>query len=398
MSSNELTLAKIEALKEQIHLYKEQNQFLQNNIEDLKLSQKYLHEQMELFHEREKLALLREKRDYQRIVELENKALLLEFNVHEMAYPSQQSSISSKPHHFSSQFNIEDHFNLPPSIDEDEDMDVDSQADDAELQNVIDRITTRSSALHVEANDRSQTKISPVEGKKQALKAEQNQESSEILTNDSDEIITADEVSSEAGDLDDDYSGQEVSTFQESNQGKIEEERTVDQTSSEETAASERKSEEATPSWVEEVEPSKNASDEEIAAEESATATEEQSAIPDEEPETPAEEPASSAAQKETPENVNETEFDDTDKIQQYFNLGLEASERKDYVHAIECFSKVVQLLPTSAPSYLNLAILSYRLNRYEEASVFASKAITLGSEPAKRLLTRIESEMEETS
>jgi tetratricopeptide (TPR) repeat protein len=84
----------------------------------------------------------------------------------------------------------------------------------------------------------------------------------------------------------------------------------------------------------------------------------------------------------------------DSENAEEFFNLGLEAAEQKDYHKAIEYFTKVTGLLPDAPPSFLNLANIQLELKNFDAAREHARQALDLGSEAAKRVLEKIEAEL----
>jgi len=93
------------------------------------------------------------------------------------------------------------------------------------------------------------------------------------------------------------------------------------------------------------------------------------------------------------PSTENEISSNQSYLINEYFNRGLSAAEKRKYDEAIDAFTKVTNLLPDAAPSFLNLAIVHFRMRNFEEALHFNQKAIDRGSDPAKRLQAKIEAE-----
>jgi tetratricopeptide (TPR) repeat protein len=81
----------------------------------------------------------------------------------------------------------------------------------------------------------------------------------------------------------------------------------------------------------------------------------------------------------------------ETDTAKEYFSQGLKAFEQKEYHNAIEYFTKVTELLPNARRSFTRLAALYYRLKDYDTARIHAHKALDLGSASAKRILEKIE-------
>ena len=79
------------------------------------------------------------------------------------------------------------------------------------------------------------------------------------------------------------------------------------------------------------------------------------------------------------------------DPVKKFYALGLAASDKKDYLAAIQHFTKVTQLLPDDPRGYYNLSLVSYRMKFYESAKEHANRAIALGSKPAKQIIEKIE-------
>jgi len=67
----------IKSLKEQIKTIHENKLQMSRHIEDLKIDREHLYKQLELSHDREKIALIREQQDFKRIKSLENQLALL---------------------------------------------------------------------------------------------------------------------------------------------------------------------------------------------------------------------------------------------------------------------------------------------------------------------------------
>jgi tetratricopeptide (TPR) repeat protein len=82
---------------------------------------------------------------------------------------------------------------------------------------------------------------------------------------------------------------------------------------------------------------------------------------------------------------------DENGPVKKFYDLGLAASEKKDYLAAIKHFTKVTQLLPDDPRGYYNLSLVSYRMKFYESAKEHANRAVALGSEPAKQIIEKIE-------
>ncbi|MBF0278434.1 MAG: hypothetical protein HQM13_11605 [SAR324 cluster bacterium] len=87
-----------------------------------------------------------------------------------------------------------------------------------------------------------------------------------------------------------------------------------------------------------------------------------------------------------------------SDAINEFFDKGLSAAGNNDYAGAIAAFTKVTELLPDAAPSFLNLAIIHFRYGHYNDALKANQKAIERGSVPARRLLPKIEDQLKKNA
>ena len=95
-----------------------------------------------------------------------------------------------------------------------------------------------------------------------------------------------------------------------------------------------------------------------------------------------------------TDEPVRKTDDSGIEKnytVNEYFAMGLAASERQDFQQAIDYFTKVTELLPNASPSFLNLANLHLNLKDYDTARKHAQRALDLGSKSAQRILDDVE-------
>ena len=87
----------------------------------------------------------------------------------------------------------------------------------------------------------------------------------------------------------------------------------------------------------------------------------------------------------------NESSVADNYTVNEYFAMGLAASERQEFEQAIEYFTKVTEMIPNASSSFLNLANLFYNLKDYDTARTHAQRALDLGSKSAQRLLDDID-------
>ncbi len=497
--------AYIDALQEQIRLYKEQNQILQQYVEDAKRSRKYVEHQLELYQNRENLALLREKRDYERILELEHQLKLLgmdEKQEVEITYVDAEAvlrdSISREPQAKHSH----EAPPLPPETASGvDDVEVEIDYSDDEMQHIIDRALRSSAKRKARSTKarRSQVRLNIPDAEPvpppPSKPASEQESPMEALPSDPEVMALPPEAQPPFTSLASDNSADVTQTVaakepetepaasveasidpepletpkpadspaspepvivtksrrradslesvvvpaslksaiieepQKSN-GSLEPVVGSEPTASPEPIAETKPASSVTPSQLQEsIKP--------LAApepEKPLAAPEPEKPLAASEPEKPLKTPGaaevinpiastspSNAAHRPEPEttieskehvsqssqtsDVKPSESQPTELsanksylINEYFNRGLSASEKKDYAAAITAFTKVTELLPEAAPSYLNLGILFFRQGHYEEALKVTRQAIDRGSDPAKRLLVRIETEMEQDS
>ena len=91
-----------------------------------------------------------------------------------------------------------------------------------------------------------------------------------------------------------------------------------------------------------------------------------------------------------------ESDIED-DESSEYFALGLAASDKREYLKAVQYFTKFTSLSPEDPRGFYNLAVVSYRMKFYETAHEHAKHALELGSTPANRLLGKIEAQLAAT-
>ena len=99
----------------------------------------------------------------------------------------------------------------------------------------------------------------------------------------------------------------------------------------------------------------------------------------------PAEGQVTATMTAEEPEGVFQNE-----RLKNIFDLGRAAVENKDYLKAIQHFSKVTRLAPNDHRGYYHLADVSFRLRFYETAREHATRASELGSAAARNILGQI--------
>ncbi|MBF0287081.1 MAG: hypothetical protein HQM14_04625 [SAR324 cluster bacterium] len=311
---------KIRELKQQIKLHKEQNQMLLQYVDDMKVARNQMQHQLEMSQEREKLSFLREKRDFQRILELEKKL--------ELIAPPESQNITGYTTHDAEEAESTA-TGQRDSTEEDFTDDVDEEIDytNKEMQRLVDRALRKMVQEQKPVPSPSST-TDPLDRKESP--------------------------------------GQH--DIEEREPPTAENEASVDESENQEKEA------ESSDPLQETI----------VTANTSIEA------------ETPVNPETHNQVTEESPKAEDETSADKQNYlINEYFNRGLSAASQKDFFAAIEAFTKVTTLLPNAAPSYLNLAILHFRLENYEEALHFCQAAIQRGSQPAQQLQTKIQKEID---
>jgi tetratricopeptide (TPR) repeat protein len=82
--------------------------------------------------------------------------------------------------------------------------------------------------------------------------------------------------------------------------------------------------------------------------------------------------------------------FFQNERLNNIFKLGQLAVDNKEYLKAIQHFTKVTRLAPQDPRGYYHLAEVSFQLRFYETARQHANRAIELGSAAAKNILSQI--------
>ncbi|MBF0352780.1 MAG: hypothetical protein HQM11_17230 [SAR324 cluster bacterium] len=402
----------INALKEQIRLYQDQNKLLQRSVEDIKATQQYLVQQLEMLQQHEKMSLIREQRDFERIVDLENKLVMISQGSG-ITYAALESM--PNPKMVQGSFRLEDHFILHPGQEiSSEEPEIEVPYNDEDMQVFIDKFASvarskkpkkpQTSASTETSADKDVPPVKKQSGTKTAqpragqdtvAKQEKPHDNGKPLFQDVAESSIHTKIPDQAAPAENNSTDETTSVTtadaeQTSEAESVDSPTSVFEEVAKTTVSSENEPVAETPSAIFEDDPATSAVSEQPIPE---ATTKQQPAI-----QTVVESPpVKPEATKPPPEpEPVETEEALHQRISRFFNMGLEASERKNYAEAIDYFSKVTSLLPTSSPSFLNLAILYYRLEQYEEAARHARSAIELGSDPARRLLVKIETELEQ--
>ncbi len=336
----------IKSLKEQIKTIKENKLQLSRHIEDLKIDRDHLYKQLELSHDREKIALIREQQDFKRIRSLKNQLALL----------------------------------AAPGSREMEIVIPDKTAYDNDAKPVIGEVPTEA-----EVKDQDEHK--------EASEEDQHPDEAPALNESSDLDIVF--------DLHDEINHEKSSGFikeMHSDNPAVDAsiEKPAEQPDHEAFITAEReKPEKEKPEKEKNDKPDNekaNQVDEEVR-----------------EPETPAElqdlkpiesDDSTAAARlddivvqnllEESTAKVDDKPYLADDPVPKYMVLGQDALENADYDIAIEYFLKVVDILPTAGTVVLNLAHLYFLKKEYETARKYAAQALELGEDSATLVLDKI--------
>ncbi|MGD8954189.1 MAG: tetratricopeptide repeat protein, partial [Desulfobacterales bacterium] len=90
------------------------------------------------------------------------------------------------------------------------------------------------------------------------------------------------------------------------------------------------------------------------------------------------------------PDKGDPEQFFQNERLKNIFKLGQIAVENKEYLKAIQHFTKITHLAPQDPRGYYHLAEVSFQLRFYETARQHANRAIELGSAAAKNILSQI--------
>ncbi|UCH21954.1 MAG: tetratricopeptide repeat protein [Deltaproteobacteria bacterium] len=328
--------AYIKAFQKQFKVIIKDSRSMLQHIADLKSDHQYLHQQLELYEQREKMALLREQQDFKRIRALEHKISLIaphDAEKPEIVIPQSSVPITVKSPDFSD----------TPSEPE---VKENTESDDRKREETPTTTEEPASRTSSSGVDVSQETVSGF-----AEKAEEKFVSEPIVT---DTGSSVEETSkSEAplidagGAVEEKLEDSEQPTDQEKDAGRV-------------------------PSLPTDVEEIKQQAA--ISATETDSLQRKEAVDVDEDRPTDTE-PDSSARKK---------------LVKKLIAQGLAAVKQKEYHKAIEYFTQVTELMPNARRSLLRIAVLFYRLKDYEAAYEYAQRALELGAESAKRILAKI--------
>jgi tetratricopeptide (TPR) repeat protein len=347
----------IQLLKEQIKSINENKLQMSQYIEDLKIDRQHLYKQLELSHDREKMALIREQQDFKRIISLENQVLLL-------AAPDSREMKIVTP---------------------------EQNAYETDAKPVIGVVTTKGEVNDGDKIDpkfQDEYKKTPARDPHPDERPVLNGSSGLGVVFDLHDEISFGKSSGFIQDKRPDYPANDESlekpakqpdheTFKQAEKEKPEKDK-IDQTDNENGNRAEESFGSTGDGGVHEPEDPVELQDlKHFNSVDSAGAARLDDII-------------SQNFQKESnAKGEDESDLID-DPVLNYMALALEALKKEDYDKAIECFLKVVDMLPTAGSIVLNLADLYFVKKEYELARKYALSALELGEEPATLVLEKI--------
>jgi len=347
----------IKSLKEQIKTINENKLQLSRHIEDLKINRDHLYKQLELSHDREKIALIREQQDFKRIKSLKNQLALLAApgsRKMEIIIPDKTAyDTDVKPvvgvaateadvkdeeelyaeiqNEYKEASRWEQHPDESPALNESSGLDV--------VFDLPDKITFEESSGFVRQRyrddpdvDESIEKPAQQPDQKAFINAEKEKPEKDKIdkTNNKKANLVAEQfVSAEDEDV--------------------------------------RKSE--TPVELQDLK--------HIKSDDSAATARSDNVV-------------AQIFLEESTAKVDDKSHLADDPVPKYMVLGQKALEKENYDNAIEYFLKVVDILPTAGIVVLNLADLYFLKKEYKVAEKYAVRALELGEDSATLLLNKI--------
>lgn len=348
----------MQSLKEHIKAINENKLQLSRHIEDLKIDRDRLYKQLELSHEREKIALLREQQDFKRIKSLKKQLALITSpgsREMEIVIPDKTTyDTDAKPAKGleSTETEIKDEEEIyAETQDEYQEASLEERHPDESpvlnqsygpgvVSDLPDRITIEESSgfvrqMYCDDPDVDESILKPVEQKDPATSINAEQEKPEKEKIDK----THNETANPAAESFMPAENEEALEFE-------------------------------TPVELLDLK--------HIESDDSAAASQSDDII------------VQSLIEKSTAKVEDESRLAD-DLVPKYMILGRKALEKRDYDHAIEYFLKVVDILPTAGTVVLNLAELYFFKKEFEIAKKYAVQAMELGEESATLLVEKIE-------
>ena len=327
----------IQSLREQIKTMNDDKLQMFRHIQDLKVDREHFYKQLELYHDREKLALIREQQDFKRIRSLENQLALL----------------------------------AAPVSGEMKIVTPDKSAYDTDVKSVIG-----VDATETEVKDSKKMSTAIENEYKETSKGNQHPDEAPALN------VSSDFVNKERRDYPDMDESIEKPAKQTDHRAFIDTEKeTIEETDNKKT------------NWPKD--PLVSEEDEETPEPET---TLEMQDLKDIEPDDSDDSAATSRlddiiAQSESEEStakVDDESYLADDPVPKYMLLGRAALKKENFDNAIKYFLKVVDILPTSGAVVLNLADLYFLKKDYVTARKYAALGLELGEESATSVLEKI--------
>ena len=347
----------IESLKEQIKTINEIKLQLSLHIEDLKIDREHLYKQLELSHDREKIALMREQQDFKRIKSLKKQLALL----------------------------------AAPGSREMEIVIPDKTVYDSDAKPVIGVVATEA-----EVKDEEVIYSETKDEYKESLGGDLHPDQSPVLSESSGldvvfdlhDEINFEESSGFAKERHRDYPDADESIDKPSKQPDHEAFINAEREKPEKEKIDKTNNEKA--NWV--PEPFVPAEDQDLREPETPVVLHDLNHIESDDSAAAArlDEIIAQSLFEESTVKVDDESYPADDPVLKYMLLAQEALEKDNYDNAIEYFLKVVDILPTAGTVVLNLANLYFLKKEYEAAKNFAVQAQKLGEESATLLLDKI--------
>ncbi|MBW1643471.1 MAG: hypothetical protein JRJ76_11585, partial [Deltaproteobacteria bacterium] len=337
----------IKSLKEQIKTINENKLQLSLHIEDLKIDRDHLYKQLELSHDREKIALIREQQDFKRIKSLKNQLALLAApgsREMEIVIPDKSAyDTDAKPviGVVDTEAEVKDQDEYKEAPEEDQHLDeAPALNESSDLDVVLD--------LHDETNH----------GESSGFAKEMHRDNPDV-----DESIEkpAEQPDHEAF----------INAEKEGPEKKEPEKEIIDKTDNEKANhVDEEVREPETSAELQDLKP--------VESDDSAEAARLDDIV------------VKSPLEESTAKEDDESDLAD-DPVPKYMILGQDALENADYDTAIEYFLKALDILPTAVTVVLNLSHLYFLKKEYETARRYAAQALELGEKSATLVLDKID-------
>ncbi len=329
----------IKAFQKQFKVIIKDNRRLLQHIEDLKSDHQYLHQQLELYEKREKMALLREQQDFKRIRTLEHQLSLLEpydADNPEIVIPKASTSVTIESAESSGAARVTDRYE-------------DRERNEKKFEEFVTPVAQSVSETPLSGRDISQAVTPDL-----VARTEENPRAENLgwgLETPAGDTTQSEATPSDAGDA-------------------VKEEPKSSEPSPEPERGSEHKIELPTDT----VETRQQKSDPSAKAD-------------------PVQGKAALGSAKHRQPVAEPDSLSKSVSVKELVAQGLSAVKQKNYYEAIDYFIQVTEQMPNARRSLLRIAVLFYRLKDFEAARTYAKRALDLGAESAKRILTKIDKE-----